>query len=77
MIFVIIRYAIYTSICSDFCGGNDRHQTYITTFDEQVSADNVVRIMDAFIEKLDLQKLNFTGTVHKSEGFPRMHPGYF
>ena len=49
---------------------NDRHQSYITTFDEQVSADNVVRIMDAFIEKLDLQKLGFTGTVHKSESCP-------
>ena len=70
MVFVIIRYAIYTRICPAFCGGNDRHQSYITTFDEQVSADNVVRIMDAFIEKLDLQKLGFTGTVHKSESCP-------
>ena len=54
MFFIVIRYAIYTSICPAFCGGNDRHQTYITTLDKQVSADNVVRIMDAFIEKLDL-----------------------
>ena len=31
--------------------------------------------MDAFIEKLDLQKLGFTGTVHKSEGRPPYAPG--
>jgi hypothetical protein len=53
-----------------FIQGNNRHQTYFTTSDEQVSADNAVRLMDAFIEKLDLQKLGFTGTVHKSEDRP-------
>jgi hypothetical protein len=41
----------------------NRSQTYFTTPDEQVSADKVVRLMDAFIDKLDLQKLGITGTV--------------
>ena len=58
-----------------FIQGNNRHQTYFTTPDEQVSADNAVRLMDAFIDKLDLQKLGFTGTVHKSEGRPPYAPG--
>jgi len=31
--------------------------------------------MDAFFDKLDLQKLGFTGTVHKSEGRPPHAPG--
>ena len=31
--------------------------------------------MDAFIDKLDLQKLGFTGVVHKSEGRPPYEPG--
>ena len=31
--------------------------------------------MDAFIDKLDLQKLGFTGTVYKSEGRPPYAPG--
>ena len=58
-----------------FIQGNNRHQTYFTTPDDQVSADNAVRLMDAFIDKLDLQQLGFTGTVHKSEGRPPYAPG--
>jgi transposase len=58
-----------------FIQGNNRHQTCFTTPDDQVSADNSVRLMDAFIDKLDLQKLGFTGTVHKSEGRPPYAPG--
>ena len=58
-----------------FIQGSNRHQTYFTTPDDQVSADNVVRLMDAFIDKLDLHKLGFTGTVHKSEGRPPFAPG--
>ena len=39
-----------------FMQGNNQHQTYLTTPDDQVSADNAVRLMDALIDKLDLQK---------------------
>jgi len=58
-----------------FIQGNNRYQTCFTTPDGQVSADNAVRLMDAFIDKLDLQKVGFTGTVHKSEGRPPYAPG--
>ena len=58
-----------------FIQGNNRHQTYFSTPDDQVRADNAVRLMDAFIDKLDLQKLGFCGTVHKSEGRPPYAPG--
>ena len=47
-----------------FIQGNNRHQTYFTAPDDQVSADNAVRLMDAFIDKLNLQKLGFSGTVY-------------
>jgi hypothetical protein len=57
MIFVAEEHAIYTSICPVYCGENTRHQPYFTTPDEQVSAENAVRLMDAFVDKLDLQKL--------------------
>ena len=53
-----------------FIKGNNRHQTFFGTIEEQVAADNPVRLIDAFIDKLDLQKLGFTKTVHKSEGRP-------
>jgi Transposase domain (DUF772) len=39
-----------------------------------VAADNPVRLMDAFIDKLDLAQLGFTSTVHKSEGRPPYAP---
>jgi transposase len=57
-----------------FILGTNRHQTYFSTLEDQVSADNVVRLMDAFIDKLDLPKLGFTGTVHKNEGRPPYAP---
>jgi len=58
-----------------FITGNNRHQTFFSTPDDQVSNDNAARLMDAFIDKLDLQKLGFSGTVHKSEGRPPYAPG--
>ena len=57
-----------------FIQGIDRNQTYFATLNDQVSADNPARLMDAFIDKLDLRKLGFTGTVHKTEGRPPYAP---
>ena len=59
-----------------FIQGNNQHQTYFSTPDDQVSADNAARLMDAFIDKLDLQKLSLSRTVHKSEGRLPYAPGY-
>ncbi len=55
-----------------FIQGNNRHQTFFSTLDEQVTADNAVRLIDAFIDKLDLQQLGFSRIVHKSEGRPHL-----
>lgn len=57
-----------------FIQGNNRNQTFFITLDEQVSADNAVRLMDAFVDKLDLKKLGFINTIHKSEGRPPFAP---
>ena len=57
-----------------FIQGNNRNQTYFATLEGQVRPDNPVRLMDAFIDKLDLEKLGFTNTVHKSEGRPPYSP---
>ncbi|MEJ7739603.1 MAG: transposase [Chitinophagaceae bacterium] len=57
-----------------FIQGENRYQIYFITLEEQVSADNIVRLMDAFGDKLDLQKLGFTNTIHKSEGRPPYAP---
>ena len=57
-----------------FIQGQQRHQTYFATLEDQVAADNPVRLIDAFIDKLDLQKLGFQKTVHHSEGRPPYAP---
>ena len=43
-----------------FIQGNNRHQTYFSTLEDQVAADNQVRLMYAFIDKLQLEKLGLT-----------------
>ena len=58
-----------------FIQGNNRRQSYFATLEDQVASDNAVRLIDAFIDKLDLHQLGFTNTVHKSEGRPPYAPG--
>ncbi|MBL0013390.1 MAG: transposase [Flavobacterium sp.] len=58
-----------------FITGQNRRQSYFSTLEDQVAADNAVRLIDAFIDKLDLPRLGFTNTVHKSEGRPPYAPG--
>ncbi len=38
--------------------GTNRHQSYFSTLEDQVSSDNAVGLIDAFIDKMDLEKLN-------------------
>lgn len=57
-----------------FIQGNNRSQTYFSTLEDQVGADNPARLVDAFVDKLELEKLGFTNTIHKSEGRPPYAP---
>jgi len=54
--------------------GNNRNQTYFSTLDGQLATDNPVRLTDAFVDKLDLQKLGFGRTVPKTDGRPPYAP---
>lgn len=65
---------LYVNYRMQFIEGNICNQTYFATLDDQVSADNQVRLIDAFVDKLDLQKLGFIGTMHKREGRPPYAP---
>lgn len=56
--------------------GTDRYQTTFTSLDDAIAADNKVRVIDAFVEKLDMEQMNFH-TKHKSEGRPPFHPKVF
>ena len=56
--------------------GTHRLQTYIATLDDQVSADNGVRLMDAFVDKLDLPNLvlqtrSIKAKAKKTNGMPK------
>jgi len=57
-----------------FIQGQQRNQTYFATLEDQVAADNAVRLIDAFIDKLDLQQLGFSKTIPNSEGRPAFAP---
>ncbi|QEC69146.1 hypothetical protein FRZ67_18175 [Panacibacter ginsenosidivorans] len=48
-----------------FIQGSSRNQTCFATMEDHVAADDPVRLMDAFVDKLDLQKLDFSNTIHK------------
>ncbi len=60
-----------------YISGQARQQTYFTTLDDQVSADNPVRLIDAFVDKLDLQSLGFQKRYTKAKVDRRMHPVYY
>ena len=47
--------------------GTDRFQITFSSLDEQICKDNPVRIIDAFIEKLDLKLLGFVSKPPRSE----------
>jgi transposase len=42
--------------------------------DEYIAPDNPVRLIDAFVDQLDLQALGFQRVVAASEGRPAYHP---
>ena len=58
-----------------FIQGKNCHQTYFTTVNEQITVDNGVRLIDAFVDKIDLVKLGFALLVLKEEGRLPYKPG--
>lgn len=50
--------------------GTDRQQLSFQSLEQQISHENPVRVMDAFVEKLDLKKLGFVFKELKTEGRP-------
>lgn len=54
--------------------GANRHQTYFTTLEEAVATDNPVRLIDVFVDKLDIKELGFALPKLKTEGRPPFAP---
>ena len=61
---------------SRFVEGQDRHQVTLLpeSLDEFVAEDNAVRVVDAFVEELDLSSMGFKGTEAAATGRPSYHP---
>jgi len=59
-----------------FVEGEDSRQSYLLpeTLDDYVTEDNPVRVVEVFIEELDLDALGFEGVHPASTGRPAYHP---
>jgi transposase len=59
-----------------FVEGEDRRQAYLLpeSLDEYVSEDNPVRVVEVFIDELDLGALGFAGVAPAATGRPAYHP---
>jgi len=59
-----------------FIEGEDRQQVALLPecLDDYIGEDNPVRVVDAFVEELDLQALGFIGTSPAATGRPAYHP---
>jgi transposase len=59
-----------------FVEGEDRRQSFLlpASLDDYVAEDNPVRVVEAFIEELDLAALGFDGVRPAATGRPAYHP---
>ena len=59
-----------------FVEGEDRRQATLLpdTLEDYVREDNPVRVIDVFIDELDLEALGFAGVVREVTGRPAYHP---
>ena len=59
-----------------FVQGEDRTQGTLLPelLDDYVAADNPVRVIEVFVDELDLGKLGFQGVDPKATGRPAYHP---
>jgi len=60
-----------------FIEGQDRSQVTLLPecLDDYIGEDNPVRVVDAFIDELDLEALGFEGATAAATGRPSYHPG--
>lgn len=56
--------------------GKDRNRYCISCLDDKISQDSIVRLIDAFVDSLDLTKLNFTKTDKDAQGRPSYRPNH-
>ncbi len=61
----------------EYVPSQNRGQIIFTNLEEQITTDNPVRFIEAFVEQLDLKQLSFVVNALKTEGRPPFHPKVF
>lgn len=61
----------------DFLQPHNRNQVSMSSMDSMIAGDNEVRVIDAFVDALDMKQLGFSHTIYKSEGRPPFHCSVF
>ncbi|MDZ7743659.1 MAG: hypothetical protein U5Q03_18475 [Bacteroidota bacterium] len=54
--------------------GNDRDQMFMLSLEEAVATDAFARVVDVFVDAIDLKSFEFTHAQCKEEGRPAYHP---
>ncbi|TDD75161.1 transposase [Flavobacterium caseinilyticum] len=57
--------------------GISRHQMRFSSLEDTISPDNQIRFIDAFVELIDISKLDFTIKTLKTEGRPSFNSKVF
>ena len=58
----------------EYIPGNDCHQLSMISLDQMVDKEAFVRIIDAFVDTLDLDSFGFDNAKLNKEGRPPFHP---
>ena len=58
----------------DHIQGSDRNQMFMFSLDSAISSDSFVRVVDAFVDTLDLKSFGFAHVECQEEGRPPYHP---
>jgi len=54
--------------------GSDRNQMFLFSLDSAIASDSFVRVVDAFVDTIDLKSFGFAHVECKEEGRPPYHP---
>ena len=61
----------------DFINGTSREQTFITSLESMIDPEAFVRVIDAFVDSVDIASFDFANSKLRKSGRPPFHPSVF
>lgn len=61
----------------DFINGTSREQTFITSLESMIDPEAFVRVIDAFVDSIDVDSFGFANSRLNKAGRPPFHPSVF